>query len=494
MSDLIFLESSFRSFLIALLAVIFGAFISRILYKRLYLLPWIICPLFLCFFIPPVAVAYGYSNLSFKLIQSPFLLNSLYVLIMTSRLTAPVTILLFLVPTSLSPEGLHCYKLLRDFSPGKRSITKYMLFLARGSLWRFAVAYILVYMLAFSEFELASLMNVEHWSVSVFDSYAQGISSLRAIRLHSVPFLLQGILLIVFLSVIPNMKQRELFDGMKNISYPEIGLVKPLSQKSSFNILYDFRSFSFLIVFTLTLTFLFVGVLFPAFKIIKSAIPGFLVLLREFWMLKELIASLLFAFTATLLGYIFAFVFSLLWPRKRLKKLLLLVFIPGVIGILPLSLIVLRIFQLPFLNKLYDSPLPLLTVLTIWCLPFVISLQIIFNAFTGNESIHSARLLLNFSRQNAMELLWKFKFRGALWIFFFVFTLTYFDLTASAILAPASMTTITARFYNLMHYGESEKLSATVCLSIIVPLLLFLVISLFLRVFIKRCNAFSKSG
>ena len=480
MTDQIFLESSLRSLLIALLAVGFGFYISKTLNKRANSLIWIIGPLFLCFFIPPIAVAYGYSNISSKLVQQPVLHQSLYVLIMICRLTAPVTILLLFIPKQLSPEGFHCYNLSRSLSSRSSGIASHLLFLIKGSTWRYLVAFILVYMLAFSEFELASLMNIHQWSVSLFDSYSQGISPLSALRLHFLPFLFQFILLVVFLSMIPSMTGCELPKEIKDIQHS--GNLSSLLKTGGIP------------VSILTCLFFFVGVLYPSFVIIKSAIPGFSILFKEFWMLKELVSSLLFAFAASLLSYIIASLLPFLTQKGRLKIILFIVLIPVLIGMLPLSLLVFSLFQLPFFSPLSDAPLPLLVTLTMWSLPFVVILQVIINSFSADESTHSARLLLPFSKSKATELLWGFKFKAGFWIFFFVFTLTYFDLTASAILAPASMTTITARFYNLMHYGESEKLSATLCVSIIVPILLFSFIGLALKVLIRRWNALSKSG
>jgi len=384
------------------------------------------------------------------------------------------------MPKSLSPEGYHCYHLSRNLNLKKRDILTHLLFLIKGSVWRYFLAFILVYILAFSEFELASLMSINHWSVSLFDSYSQGISTLSILRLHAFPFLFQLILLVLFLSIIPSIKGCRLPGGIKDVQHSE----HPFSH---------FKSVG-LPTLILILFFFFVGVVYPAYVIIKSAVPGFPILLKEFWMLKELLSSLLFAFAASLLSYIIASLLPPLTKTGRLKIALFIVFIPVLIGMLPLSLFVFSLFQIPYISSLSDTPLPLLTTLTMWSLPFVLILQFIINSFSEGESTHSARLLLPFSKSKATELLWSFKFRAAFSIFFFVFALTYFDLTASAILAPASMTTVTARFYNLMHYGESEKLSATVCLSFIVPILLFSVIGLGLKLLIKRWNALSKSG
>ena len=59
-------------------------------------------------------------------------------------------------------------------------------------------------------------------------------------------------------------------------------------------------------------------------------------------------------------------------------------------------------------------------------------------------------------------------------------------MTASSLLAPVGTTTVFARLYNLMHYGQSQVLSALVCLSVIVPLAL-LACALAARGLVERC-------
>jgi ABC-type Fe3+ transport system permease subunit len=62
--------------------------------------------------------------------------------------------------------------------------------------------------------------------------------------------------------------------------------------------------------------------------------------------------------------------------------------------------------------------------------------------------------------------------RSRFWVLALLFYWAYFDLTASAILAPPGMTPVTVRLYNLMHYGRTAVLSAMVMVSFAVPVVL----------------------
>ena len=52
------------------------------------------------------------------------------------------------------------------------------------------------------------------------------------------------------------------------------------------------------------------------------------------------------------------------------------------------------------------------------------------------------------------------------------FYLAYFEVAAASILAPASMTPVMVRLYNLMHYGRDTMLSAYVVVVVAAPLLI----------------------
>ena len=70
------------------------------------------------------------------------------------------------------------------------------------------------------------------------------------------------------------------------------------------------------------------------------------------------------------------------------------------------------------------------------------------------------------------RLVWQLRTRRVFWLAFLLFFGAYFELTASAILSPPSMTPISVRLYNQMHYGRTAGLSAMVLAALLAPALL----------------------
>jgi len=467
MSYSIFLESLLRSLFIAFIALGAGSFIVKVFLPQTSRVDVILIPLFLCFFVPPVAVGYGYTAFSYQLIQYPRLNELLYVLIMVSRLAGPAAMFLFFIPALSTRESSHSLFL----AVGRRCSLRVFEYFFHTSLWRYFFIFVLVFLFAFNEFELASMMNIKHWSVSLFDAHAQGISLFQGFKLHILPFIVQGVI-IIFLCLIP--------DFLRGMPPSVLGDVKIGGGRFSF-----FSSIAGISIFVLII---FISFLFPLFFILKSAFRGGLEVFNAHWMFKEIMNSLLFASSATLgIVFISAFLHRVNCFKYRFMHILL--FLPILIGVLPFSLMILEIFQLPLINIFYGSPIPLLFALIGWGLPFLIVLQNI-QSFSGeSESLHSAELLLPISGQAGIQLLWKMRYRKMAWGLLLIFSLTYFNFTAATILAPIEMTTVTERFYNLMHYGESEKLSAVVCVTMIIPILLFFTISTIFKSVVTKWGA-----
>jgi ABC-type Fe3+ transport system permease subunit len=94
-------------------------------------------------------------------------------------------------------------------------------------------------------------------------------------------------------------------------------------------------------------------------------------------------------------------------------------------------------------------------------------------ALTGYRSgLHLARLMQK--SHPARDLKWQLSTSGKFWTVVLLFVWAYWDLTASAILAPIGMTPVTVRLYNLMHYGQIAALSAMTCATFAAPILIFM--------------------
>jgi ABC-type Fe3+ transport system permease subunit len=146
---------------------------------------------------------------------------------------------------------------------------------------------------------------------------------------------------------------------------------------------------------------------------------------------------------------------------------------PGLLGALLVSLLVISLFQLPVLTGLRATPAPLLLALALLVLPFAVVLRALLDGLRPGGAIHLASLLRDSPhrapRRMAWRLLWDLRTRRSFWVAFLLFLWAYFDLTAGAILHPPRMTPVFVRLYNLMHYGQTQVRSAMATLAFLVP-------------------------
>ena len=148
--------------------------------------------------------------------------------------------------------------------------------------------------------------------------------------------------------------------------------------------------------------------------------------------------------------------------------------LPGLVGPLLLAMLVQQAFQLPPLDTAYDTPLPMLVTLSFYLLPYMLLLRLVFQRARPGSPDHAARLLQQRQalRRQAGELRWILGLRNGYWLAAIAFFLAYFDVTISSLLAPSAMTPLMPRLYNFMHYGQSAVLSAMICVSFLVPIII----------------------
>jgi len=458
-----------RSLIISSIAVIMGSFLSTYLswvekkYKIFIIL------IFCCLF-PSLAIGYEYKIITNYLIQYPMLITLLYCIIMICRLAVPASLILYFIPQSVSLEGIHCFKLLRSSQPSFTYYRKFIHFGIQGLFRPYCVTFSLVFLMAFSEFEIASILDIKHWTVNMFDSFAGGLPTIEVMKLCWLPLGIEILTIIILISFIGSDR---IFPESPD-SLSGYALYKQ-SQKRNVSSFFPGK-YIFIIAVILLVLFL------PVVLILRGAVSGIVILFREFWMFDEIISSILFA----LAGAFGAFMLAIFIHRTGSDKkylFLKLLLIPGLLGGVPLALSILWVFQNTALHFVYNTPLPLLIGLILLFLPYAFILTLLLHFFIPGESIYIATLTGNIraGKQSSLKLLWVLKYSKRFWLFFLLFCWAYFDLTLSTILAPSTMTTITTRLYNIIHYGESEKLSATVLITILIPLVLIGVLCLIVK-------------
>ena len=90
-------------------------------------------------------------------------------------------------------------------------------------------------------------------------------------------------------------------------------------------------------------------------------------------------------------------------------------------------------------------------------------------------------------RKTARQLHWQLIGYGRFSRFALLAYWGYLDLTVATMLAPPSFVPVTARLYNLMHYGHNASLSAMSLVAVCVPLAAFFAV-LVLRRIVSRIS------
>ena len=408
------------------------------------------------FLTPELLAGYAYSNFSLSLIHHPVWNELLYALLVALRVV-PIgaAAVYFAPPAPLSAEALYCRRLV----PGRVPLS----FRLRGPVRRVVPAFGVMFLLAFQEFEMASLMFATSWTVWLFDAHTlQGMFLSESLRLAAVPLMCEAAVLAPLLIML-----------LSDRRWPA-ALRAPRRRMGA-------MMRGTLWLYLAAATIVVCGV--PLWIVGRGVEEGLIVMARNPQqarsVFEEILTSGFFAVTSGAIAY--ALAGGLLGAFRRPAVALgatLAASVWGLFGSLTLGLIILALFQQTWLNALYDTPAPLLLALVLFLLPRALLLQILLRAVRPVEATHLADLLKHSPRaaQRAWgrELVWHLCDRGHFWLATLACYWAYLDVTATSLLAPMGMATAPVRLYNLMHYGRSQALSAMTLLVVAVPVLIVL--------------------
>ncbi len=168
-------------------------------------------------------------------------------------------------------------------------------------------------------------------------------------------------------------------------------------------------------------------------------------------------------------------------PRKWRGWIVALLCLPGALGSLVLSLAILWLFQLPGLQALSQSLVPLVLAVTLVLLPRSLILTAVLGSGRRAQAAHCARLLAQSpslpQRRSAARLIDELEVRRFFWAAVLVWYWAYWELTAPSILAPPAATPFVVRMYNFMHYRQDDPLSVMIVASILVPVAVIAVLA-----------------
>jgi ABC-type Fe3+ transport system permease subunit len=397
---------------------------------------------------PVLLTGYAYANFSLSLIHHPALNVFFYSVLLWLKFTPIATVILYFTPAPISAEAIHCRRLISKGSKFSDRIFLVRAGCASGPVAAFAI----VFLCAFAEFEMASLMVVKSWAVALFDAHAGGLALSESLRRTLGPFLCEAVAITVAFIVLSRQQvvpARRIAGG-----------------KSSRRFAWCYLSAAFILILAI-----------PAAMVLWGTIRGLGLLFENFVLTREIAASLLFAAGGSLFAGLLAFWLGTAAGRRRsgsavCKVILIGAVFTGLLGPLVLSLTVLAAVQLPGLISLRDTPLPLVFTLGLILLPMAMVLKRVLELTRPQSALHLVGLM---NRSPAVrELNWRIGISGKFWSIVLLFVWAYWDLTASSILAPIGMTPVTVRLYNLMHYGQIVALSAMACAAFAAPIFVFL--------------------
>ncbi len=422
-------ESAARALGIACFAVALAQPLARLLahtHGRRRALAWalLLAPLLT----PALLVSYAYSHLALRLMSVPGGIAALYAAALALKLTPVAAVIAHFVPPALSAEAAHCHALLA----GAR--WRRWVFRLRGAGRTPWIAGGIVFLLAFTDFELASLWSLKTWTVALFDAQAGGLALRESLRLAALPLAVE-VAALAFVLRVPALSASPAGPGRA----PGIIARRALA--------------GYLCVAALLACGL------PLLRVSAQAVAGVPVIAKNFVLANELGASLVFAAAASVCAWLLPAV-----VRGRVVRAALLA-APGLLGAMLLALFILTAFQLPPLRAAYDTPLPLLLALTLLLLPLAVPLRWLLDSARRSPALHLARLA------GAREVIWLLDTRRRWLAVFLLFCWAWFDFTAASLLAPVGLTPVFARLHNLAHYGQTAVLSAMLLAASAVPLL-----------------------
>ncbi len=429
------------------------------------------------FFTPALLTGYSYANFSLSLIRHPAWNEALYGgLIMLRFLPVAVLVMVHAPPPPVSAEALHCARLALSPEIGPLSRMRRLFpFYIRGP-WRAAFpAAAVLFLLCFQEFEVASLMSIESWTVKLFDAQVGGVMLTRLMRLLVLPCLCQLVILgpLVLLAT----------PGQFLPANPHEQLVSVRRWKPAS-------------VWLVSLLGIVLVTLVPLMIVGCGAMTGMASVLENGQMLREILRAGGFGVAAGVLSAVLAYWILRLIMSDRRKGVhrcagwcALAFSLPGLMGSLAVSLIFLSLLQWGPLIPVRDTVLPAVLAMTVFLWPRALWLLLLAEVASPPSSLHLTRLLGQAphasARARAAELHWQLRLRHRFLAAGVLCLWGYLELTPCYLLAPPGMATAPGRLYNLMHYGRSDVLSAMVLLTMLAPVVLLGLLAILKRIWLK---------
>ena len=445
------------------------------------------------FFLPELLIGFNYRLTATQLtldtspLTAAICTEGLYGLLMLCRCMAVGVALSMLLPRrNASDESLYAWVLLRRRMASATWWVGWLRLKIFGAWQAPLVAWSVMALIAFQEFETAALMQIDRypvsWSVWLFDAHAARLPLWDSLRMMAGPLLCELIMLGPALYVLlktPTADGNDMVDDHGLSGDPSVWKSVRMSALLTPGI-----------------------VLFVLWPLIHNALPivrGGMLLLDNSTLQQSLVQILIstgFAVGATVLSMgialricarigerhgasrRFAVRFQEQLPVASaipLRKIFWMsLILPGLLGSLVLSLGLLALFQLPGLRGLYDTWLPMLLGQTLAVLPFAVAVVLLLMRVSDPAALHAAKLLAVSEKSRIRRQMATIRWRltTGRWLLggLIVAHRCFWDVTVASILRPVQVEPVITRLYNEMHYGRTEALMSQATLAALTPL------------------------
>lgn len=384
-----------------------------------------------------------------------FALDEILLVVLLLLRAVPVgTLLLSCAPgPPYSRAAWHCQML--AIRPGTSAWMRWRLwanYVRYGSGRAIMAAAGLMFIIAFQEFELPSLLGRPAWTVWLFDAQVGGLELSESLRSTVLP------VCCLMLIVVP------LWRGLTRVR-TGAAAVSDLSRTGpgigGKEIAYMFVAVA-------------VACVIPLSLIGGDMLSGFQTLLTNSLQLRRILSE-------TAVGTILAVVAAgialglgrsgrrgMLWSKGLAAFAL-----PGLFGPLVLSLVLLRVLQWPGMHSLYRTAFSLAMGQILYLLPRARLLEALIQAARPQEARHAATLLQPAPeaerRAAARELGWRLGGSAEFWSLGLLSYWAYLELALAYLLGPVAIVSVPVLLYNQMHFGKNATLTAMTCLAVAVP-------------------------
>jgi hypothetical protein len=428
--------------------------------------------LFVPFLFPELWVGYAYA---LWLIQHPVWNELLFDLLLLLKLVPAGAVVAHLSPPPpMSAQAIHCRRLaIRSDARWSSRFAVQLGCHVRGPLRAAVPAVALVFLLAFQDYELPSLMGIKSWTVWMFDAQAGARDATTA--LHHIGWPLACELAVLLPALAVTLSNSVQPTAMAEPVWPLTGLRSAIV-------------WSYLVV-SATLT-----AAIPIAITGRGMFAGFGQLFRNQSQLASLLSNIASGFvigalaaglTCGVAGRLLTPNPSPPWGEGKIDAAMLprrragvrwLLMLPGCLGSLVVGLLVLVLFQRTPLFVVYDTPLPLVIALAAWLLPRGVLMLLLWSGIRHGAGSHLADIIHRAPSApvaaKGIDLMWHLRHRPAWFCWMLVSYWAYLDLTSAAMLAPTGMASAPVRLYDLMHFSRTSLLSAQTCLTLLVPVVL----------------------